>query len=229
MIAAPIPINSARAIDAAEIARGLRLLVEPGDTFEIRSIAVDREKGFESIHSGYFDDPATAAAAVCKHDSPNITGWYVTLNPVDPKLLARRANRIAKVGKDSTTKDQHVTKRTRILIDFDAARPTGISSSDAEHDAALALAAEAADELGRRGWPEPLNADSGNGAHLDYAIDLPADDEKLVERVLYAAQARFGCTVDGVTIKIDIANHNPSRITKLYGSRARKGDSIGVG
>jgi putative DNA primase/helicase len=220
-----ISLDSARGVDTCEVERGLRLLVPAGETFEIRSIVVDRN--FESIHSGYFTDPAIAARAVAKADTAGHVGSYVTLNPVKPSLLARRANRLGKAGKDGTTKDQHIVRRTRLLLDIDAARESGISASDAEHTAALTLATEIEAELAARGWPDPMRCDSGNGGHLIYAIDLPADDGGLVERVLAAAQAQWGCAVDGVTLKIDVSNKNPSRITKLYGTRARKGDSVG--
>ena len=58
----------------------------------------------------------------------------------------------------------------------------GISSSDDEHTAALERAMAIRDELSKRGWPEPIFADSGNGGHLLYQVDLPRDDGGLVER-----------------------------------------------
>jgi len=211
--------------DEPEIARALKLLVSPGDTYEIRAIATTNYGRGEEILSGYFRGD-TASAVVARSDSRDVIGWYVTLNPVDPALHARRADRIAKVGKDATTKDHHIKKRTRLMIDIDPARPTGISSSEPEHEAALALTGEIEHELGARGWPEPLRCDSGNGGHLIYGIDLPTEDAGLVERVLAAAAARWSCDVDGVKLKIDVANANPARITKLYGTPARKGDSV---
>ena len=53
--------------------------------------------------------------------------------------------------------------------------PSEISSTDAEHAAALELATDIRMVLGEEGWPPPLLADSGNGAHLLYAVDLPND------------------------------------------------------
>lgn len=213
------------AVDQSEVEGGLRLLVVPGETFEIRALATDRDR--DVVLSGYFDDPGMASRQVVKHDSIGVHGWYVTLNPVDKALRARRADRIARVpGKGSTTADQHIVKRTRLLIDADAVRPSGISATDAEHEAALAVISRIADELRAEGWAEGMSCDSGNGGHLDFAIDLPADDDGLVARVLAAAQARWGCIVDGITIKIDVANANPARITKLYGTPARKGDNV---
>ena len=66
-------------------------------------------------------------------------------------------------------------------------------------------------------------ADSGNGAHLLYRLDLPNDQfaTDLIQRVLGGIAAR--CAPDDVDI--DLTVYNPARICKLYGTMARKGDS----
>jgi hypothetical protein len=64
-------------------------------------------------------------------------------------------------------------------------------------------------------------ADSGNGYHLLYRVDLPTNDDQLVKRVLAALASRYNTN----QVKIDEAVFNPSRIVKLYGTMARKGDS----
>ena len=115
-------------------------------------------------NAGYFDDwakLAEAAATICK-----AKGWYVTLNPVNSALLARAANRIRAVGKEPTTSDPDILRRRWLPIDLDAVRPAGISSTDEEHRAALDFALTIRDHLTAVGWPEPILADSGNGATL---------------------------------------------------------------
>ena len=74
------------------------------------------------------------------------------------------------------------------------------------------------------GWPDPVMADSGNGYHALYRIDLPNDDESrdLLKAVLEATAAKF----DNQAVKIDRKVYNASRIMKAYGSRACKGDNI---
>lgn len=211
---------------ASEIRRALALLIDEGATFEIRALASTKYGNGEETLSGYFRDPARAAAEVERLDSPSVIGWYVTMNPVDPALYARRANRIAKVGKDAATKNQHIVRRTRLVFDVDPCRPTGISSTAAEHAVALKVARMIAAELVRLGWPEPSIADSGNGAHVISVIDIPTEDEGLIERVLKASAAKWDGKVDDVAFKIDVTMANPSRITKLYGTPARKGDSV---
>ena len=77
--------------------------------------------------------------------------------------------------------------------------------------------------LREHGWPEPVAADSGNGAHLLYAVDLPNDAEslELVRGVLEGLSFKFS---DGA-VGVDTATSNAARIWKLYGTTARKGDS----
>jgi hypothetical protein len=103
-------------------------------------------------------------------------------------------------------------------------RPSEISSSDVEHEAALERARDIRLVLTEEGWPEPILADSGNGAHLLYRVDLPNDEEssKLTERVLKALAARFS----DITVKIDEAVFNAARIVKAYGTISRKGDNL---
>ena len=107
-------------------------------------------------------------------------------------------------------------------MDVDPARPADISSSDAEHEAALARARDIRMVLGEEGWSAPVLGDSGNGAHLLYLVDLPNDDAstKLVEGVLKALARRF----DDAVVTVDQAVFNAARISKVYGTVARKGD-----
>ena len=148
-----------------------------------------------------------------------------TLNPVNPALLARAINHTENYAK-STTSDapDNIASRRWPLIDCDPVRPSDISSTDEEKQAAKQLVSSIRAHLKALGWPEPVIADSGNGYHLLYKIDLPNDDPTrgLVESVLKALAARF----DNEAVKIDQKVFNASRITKAYGTMACKGDSI---
>jgi hypothetical protein len=114
-----------------------------------------------------------------------------------------------------------VQRRTWLQIDADPVRePADIPSTDAEKEESRQVILAARTFLAGSGWPEPLFADSGNGYHLLYPIDLPAADSELVKRILDALAARF----DTDRVKIDRKVFNPARITKLYGTLSRKGD-----
>src|SRR5205823_12840004 len=114
-------------------------------------------------------------------------GCYVTINSVVPDLLARAANRVSRKPKHTTT-DAEVLRRTGLVFDADPRRPAGVSANASEK----ALARERIDrlihDLTGRGWPAPILADSGNGYHARYRIDLANNDgaRELVERALKA-------------------------------------------
>ena len=202
----------------AELADDLRsflaVLSRPGDVREVR-IPTSRR-----TDSGYFDDPVALAAAVRPYDGRQ--NVYITLNPVAPALLARAANRI-KQGSRSTTSDRDVIARRWLPIDIDPQRPSDISASEAEREAALGVTRRVWTYLKGLGWPEPLATMSGNGYWLLYPVDLPNDEpsRQLVEGVLRHLAARF----DTAAVSIDTSVSNASRIVALIGTRKVKGDA----
>jgi hypothetical protein len=204
--------------DEAEIARTIAVLFEPGTVVELRVPSTERQ----GVLSGYFDDHAALTKALATSNG-HYPAVYVTLNPVTPSLLARSANHVKSRAK-TTTSDRDIAHRRWLLIDCDPVRPADISSSEREHEAALERARDIRLVLGEEGWPVPVMADSGNGAHLLFRIDLPNDDPstKLVEAVLKSLAARF----DDAGVKIDQTVFNAGRITKAYGTAVRKGDDI---
>jgi hypothetical protein len=174
--------------------------------------------------TGYFDaDHLDELAQEAARLTPFAVGVYVTMNPVLPDLLARAANRVVRAGRAAkATSDDEILHRRRLTIDLDPERPAGISATDAEKDLAHDLGRRVYSDLRGRGWPEPLIADSGNGYHLNYGIDLPVDDDGLVERFLAAVAGKYSTD----KVKVDPSLFTPSHIIKLYGTLSRKGDSI---
>lgn len=207
--------------DPREIRRALDVLIAPGQVVELRALDVADGRWRRTV-SGYFDDMELLVEAAMKL-SGHAKGVYITANPADPALLARRANRVEAITeRDSLTADSHIVARRWFLVDFDAAPASGISTTDGEHGKAITRAELVREHLGGLGWPDPIFADSGNGAHLVYRVELPADVGDLIERCLAALHEQLGG--DGVTI--DRTVHNSSRIWKLYGTVARKGDNV---
>jgi len=144
---------------------------------------------------------------------------------VNPSLLARRANRIqVRLSRtDSTTGDAEIIRRRWFPVDIDPVRPSGVSSTDAEHAAACAMADAVAAWLSGLGFPDPVRADSGNGAHLLYRIDLPNDAVSLA--LVKLGLAVLDAVFSDRSATVDAANSNAGRIWKLYGTVARKGDN----
>ena len=212
--------SKANRADPNEIERGMRMVTVPDQVVELRALNVENGR-WKNTYSGYYDDLSAFARAAAEL-SGRASGVYFTLNPCKPALLARAHNRFRCVGRgDPTTADHDIERRCWLPVDFDPVRPSGISATDEEHEAALGLAREVMCALVADGWPQPVFLDSGNGAHLLARVDLPASDDGLVERVLKGLAQRF----DRDDVKIDSGNHNPARIWKVPGTLARKGDS----
>jgi hypothetical protein len=201
----------------ADIDAAIAALFSPGDVVELR---IPKAGRYRTI-SGYFSDFVKLADAIEEH-SGDFEGIYYTLNPVNTALLAR-ANNNAKQFAQATTTDRDIVRRHWFLIDIDPVRPAGVSSSGPEKDAARLKARAVRAWLAESGWPASIAADSGNGYHLLYRIDLEnsAESTELAKSCLAALASKF----DDDTIKIDTTVYNAARIVKAYGSLAAKGDS----
>lgn len=204
--------------DLIEIKRGISLLFPIDDVIEVR-IPNTRS----CVVAGYFEHHEAAAEAIFHADGNyRAPGVYYVLNPINPALLARACNRL-KERAEYTTADNNILRRRWLPVDIDPVRPAGISSSDEEHAAAIERARLIAEDMVKK-WGRPILADSGNGAHLLYPLDLPNDQESLnlISNTLAELDRRYSDD----TVKIDVTSANAARIWKAYGTVARKGDSI---
>lgn len=204
--------------DRHEIERALRLFLrEPGQVTEIRGLLAGK-----GVISGYFDDVSKAAEAAERISGAK--GIYFVPSPVKPELLTRASNCMrSRRESKTTTSDVDMAKRSWLLIDLDPVRPSEVSASDVEHDAAIARARRVQELLAcNYSFPAPILADSGNGAHLMYAVVLKNDeaDGALTKNVLVALDHLF----TDERVKVDLVTHNAARIWKLYGTVSRKGD-----
>jgi len=172
---------------ASNIKKFIRHIFCKGQIVEIRI----PKGGRDGTISGFFDngrDLSDAAASV----AGKYPGIYYTLNPVAPEMLDKSKNKLtANADRNSLSTDAQIASRRWLLIDVDPIRPADVSSTDAEHDAAIAKALKIRDQLTLAGWPVPIAADSGNGAHLLYRVDLPNDEaSKLLIRGVLQRLAR---------------------------------------
>ena len=195
--------------DTSEILRSLDILHAPGSVVELRC-----PKTKKGTISGYYDD-AGALASRATAFSGTVPGVYVTLNPIHPDLLARRVNHTDDYVKDTTT-DENILSRRWLPFDF-------VMFATHWNCCSLQRARDAKVWLVQQGWLDPIFADSGNGAHLLYRIELPNDkaSQALIARVLQAVAQKFSDS----TVKVDTDVSNAARIWKLYGTLACKGDS----
>jgi hypothetical protein len=180
------------------------------------------------VDSGYFDDFALLAESAATLDRrADVSGVYWTLNPVNPDCLHRAKNHVREWASKSkggaTTADAEILRRRFLFLDFDgASRPAGISATRHELEAAKEKARSVAQFLAGRKWEAPIAAMSGNGYHLLYRTELPNDREstELVRKFLASLSLMF----DDDTTKVDTSVFNASRICKVYGTAAKKGD-----
>ena len=173
----------------------------------MRAVGATSGQDYRQPHiiAGYFDDHDKLATAVANYIT-RAEGIYVTLNEINPALLARAYNRLVDRLKP-TTGDTDVVRRRIFYVDVDPVRPAQISATDAEHTLALARVRQISAYLQELGAPAPLLADSGNGGHALWRIDLPADDGGLVQDALRALALRFSDAL----AKVDETVGNPAR------------------
>ena len=192
---------------------GLTLLHQPDDIIEIRSIDP------KPVISGYFRaDSSAIAHEIARY--PNRT-FYQTMNPVKSACYAREQHERLVERPRETTSDNDIVGYQWILIDADPVRPSGVSASKNEKEAARRVAGMAMKKLMAMGFSEPVVADSGNGYHLLFKIHAGTEERQVLSDFLSVLDMWF--ITDAV--KIDTAVFNPARITKLYGTVARKGAS----
>ena len=210
--------------DKNKIVQTLHLLTknEPDAVVEIRLLP---RKG-KGIVSGYFDPPSfdSVSDKLLPYLRKSSYNCYVTMNTLNPALLGRYYRRFEEYPPNTTT-DSEVTSYRWIMLDFDPVRPTNINATDEERKCAIELAAKVKEYcITELEMDEPLECISGNGVHHLYPFDLPVTKESIsiVKNLLIDLAKRFNTDC----CKVDTANFNPARITKLYGTLSGKGDNI---
>lgn len=200
-------------IDISKIRKAIEVLKPDNQLFEIRIL-----KGKTTI-SGYFTSVETLEQAFKTVDLRGANVFY-TLNAIDPACYSREQQDHF-VQSKTTTSDGDITAYQWLLIDLDPVRRSGISSTDEELTIAHDRGGMIKTYLRDNGWGDPIEALSGNGIHLLYAIGLQNNKEntQLIEKVLKALALLF----NDDKVEVDTSVFNPSRICKLYGTRAQKG------
>ena len=185
-------------------------IFKPEGVIEVRSMS-----GY--TFSGYFRDREKLISELARHDDKT---WYFVMNEINEGCYSREQNeRILSKKGLKTTGDNEITAIKWILIDADPERATGVSSTDAEKAKALETIKRVYKYLRQEGFSDPVVCDSGNGYHLLYSVDMMVEDAEYTKKFLQAIDMLFS----DADVKIDTSVFNPSRITKVYGTIARKG------
>lgn len=210
------------------------LFFNPGEVTEIRAYGLSRQNkawegwaGGAGIVYGYFDNAEDFGKCAESLEAAKAPGIYFVLNPVKPDLLARAANRLKAANvKTVTTSDPNIRFLRWLFLDLDPIREKGISSSDEELKESIKLRNDIF-RWCKKEWDitEMIPAVSGNGAHLMIRFpDLENNEENAssIKDSLAAMHEKFSTD----KVDVDTSVFNPSRICKLYGTTARKGDHI---
>lgn len=198
-----------------QIRRTFELLKKEDELFEVRVIANPRE-----IYSGYFKSVDKLIEALSRYDKGNI---YLVLNSINDACYNRdQQDRFLSHVKNSTS-DNDIANRDWILIDIDPTRSSGVSSTNDEKSNSKAVINQIFSYLRDVGFAEPIVCDSGNGFHLLYKVDMPniPENTEIIKKFLYVLGMYFTTKHS----EVDTSVHNAARITKLYGTVARKGSS----
>jgi len=192
------------------------------------------------VVSGYYNDYRQLARDIEPFDRK--ASIYITINPCKPELLTRSPNRLRFSAK-ATTSDDDILCDLWFPVDTDPVRPAGISSTDDELQMVLAKRDEVAEFLSS--WTETVKGMSGNGGHglirlVGYLNNHETRQAK--QRLLHFLSDRFSdWEVDGNGkfklakrgrkilcqngVSVDNTVFNMSRIWKLYGTLACKGNN----
>jgi len=149
---------------------------------------------------------------------------FFTLNPLLPGCQSKTAfgTKFIKAREGEGVSDSDIAECRYLYIDFDPERtPKDISASDEEKNLAWEKALQVRDFMIGKGFYPPIFCDSGNGYHLLFRISLENTKENtnLVRGVLLGLSDRFSDDF----VKIDRKVFNAARISKYYGTYARKG------
>lgn len=195
------------------------IAVGEGTVLELRAIwpkgvPIRQRPQTKLFRAGDYAGTADLKAAFERHAlALNALGYnvYVVMNPIRSSFTGPGGAR-----------DTDIQHRELLLVDIDRVGDTSSPASQAELDAAKALALEVRAHLQSRDWPPPFLALSGNGYHLYYRLNqLPNDkaSEELICTTLKQLALKFSNQIVG----IDTTVYNASRITKVPGTLMRKG------
>jgi len=207
------------------VADAVRLLVGPESLTEVRVLlqsADDRICRNQYYLGAQAEDVARDVHPL--DQLSNCIGIYLIPNPIDTKLIDRNTKwRKPFITKIPSSNQSNMLSRRWILVDCDSIRPGECSATEAERVAAFDLAENVIASLSVFGFGNPIKADSGNGCHLIYPVEMPPDQptSQLIKEFL--GQLTNRCKVTGA--KVDPVTWDSQRMVRLYGTKSRKGES----
>ena len=148
---------------------------------------------------------------------------YQVINGLSAAYVAGKALNVLVPHVKNTAKDADIQTIHYIMTDFDPKRPAKTSSTDAEKQAAYQRMVLYLADMKRAGLIPDTITDSGNGYNAYYRVNLPNTPEnvKLVQDFVRICHIEYSDDV----VEFDPTVTNPSRLAKLPGTWAVKGQS----
>jgi hypothetical protein len=214
-----------------EIRRALSIFMAPGQPISVQTF---EPRPAEAVNCSSLDD---AVAAAIRLDEDGRQGTYFTPNSLRPDFIEER-------GKGAFPEDDDMDRRLCLLIDADAKRPAKTNANKTERQASERVIGRARDVLENVGADEAgligaVEADSGNGSHGVYWIDLPNDEDSkvLLKLILDGLDERCSDQItaaDKALLRkkeflpeakavIDTTCYDAKRLWPVYGTMKRKG------
>lgn len=208
----------------------LSYIIDPAHCSELRIFKANFDSGgciisplkYRRTVGGWYDDPKKLVGTL------NIVkgvSAYITVNPVDARLLGRSRNHAKILEKDGGTHDEDIKCYRWLYIDIDCERPAGVSSTNEELQNCILLRDKIlASEPDFK--QNSLYGVSGNGCWILLRLDdWPNNDERKqwIVAKLGTLAAKYGLAGRDKTF-IDTKTFNPSRVMCIPGTLKTKGE-----
>ena len=204
-------------VDKVELKKWWDIFVGDGNFTEIRILG-------KFQYSGYFKSFDNLCKQIEPYTNMDDEQIYFVLNRIDESCYARpQCEKFVKSVKVSTN-DNDIILRRFVMIDCDPIRKSSVNSNEFEFNCAMQKARDIFRFLRDNGFEDAIVCHSGNGTHLQLAVDLPNDDE--TTEILKRFYKYLGQRFTDEHVDIDQKVFNLARLCKVYSTVAKKGANI---
>lgn len=204
-------------LDKVELRKWWDIFVGDGNFTEVRILG-------KFQYSGYFKSFDNLCKQLEPYTEMDDEQIYFVLNRIDESCYARpQCEKFIKSVKVSTN-DNDIISRCFVMIDCDPIRKSSVNSSEFEFNCAMQKARDIFRFLRNNGFEDAIVCHSGNGAHLQLAVDLPNDEE--TTNILKRFYQYLGQKFTDENVDIDQKVFNLGRLCKTYSTVAKKGANL---
>lgn len=211
-------------IDVNEIKRTFEIFKTSNGLHEIQIINMLNKN---DNYSCVFTDFDLISNEIQRFDGGNYN-IYFRINELKDAVKGKiQHNKFIRGAKGAS--DVDIKHRDWLFLDFDPIREGGvkdIAATDEEMEKSHIVAVECYKYLKNYGFPEPIVCKSGNGWHILYKLDKVAEEGEKTSKIFSNFLSFLALKFTTDEVDVDLKNTNASRLTKLYGTKSRKGADI---